>query len=126
TEKITIHDDGLVQSEGSFSYEGESAKDMVEYLNMHHPSTVKESLIKKLCRGSDPINPTLTISECKTCKVKPLSATFSYGEKNVLTHTNLGVAFPLKGRWHTPYIATSQKDEGALWIGFPETMIKTR
>lgn len=125
-EMITIKDDGYVGTEGSFSLEGETAKDYVEYLNMHHISTVKEGLIKKLCKSSDPINPALTLSECTTCKVIPVNATFSYGEKNILTHTNLGKAFPLKGNWHKPYIVTSQKDEGALYVGYPQTVVKEK
>lgn len=125
-EIITIKDDGYVQTEGSFAFEGETAKDYIEYLNMHHISTVKEALIKKLCKSSDPINPTLTLSECTTCKVKPVNATFSYGENHILTHTNLGKAFPLKGNWHKPYIATSQKDEGALYVGYPQTVVKEK
>lgn len=126
SEEITIHDDGLLQTKGSFSFEGESAKDLIEYLNMNHISTVEEALLKKICKSGDPINPSLSISECTTCKVKDMNAKFSYGEKNILTHTNLGKAFPLGGNWHKPFISTSLKDEGALYVGFPETIIKKR
>jgi len=126
SETITIKDNGYVGTEGSFSFEGETAKDCVEYLNMHHISTVKEAFIKKLCRSSDPINPTLTISECKTCQVKPVNATFSYGENHSLPYTNLGWAFPLKGSLFKPYISRSQKDEGALYVGYPQTIIKKK
>jgi hypothetical protein len=126
TESITLQNNGLVKTEGSFSIEGESAKGLTEYINMHHESTVKEGMIKELCNSSDPINPVLNLSACKTCKVKPITATFSYEENHVTTLTNLGKAFPLKGSWYKPYIATSQKDKGALYVGSPHTVIKKR
>lgn len=124
TENISLQKDGLVKTEGSFSIEGESAKGLTEYINMYHESTVKEGMLKELC--NDPIDPILTISACKTCRVKPITATFSYREKHATTLTNLGYAFSLKGIWYKPYIATSQKDQGALYVGYPHTIIKKR
>lgn len=123
-QKITLSDNGHVHREGSYSCEGEAAKILTEYLNTHKPSLVEERLLKSMCHSDDPINPTLNLSKVTSRKVKPLKATFSYGENHIMTHTNYGNAFPLGSNWHKPYIGTSQKNEGALYVGHPETTVR--
>ncbi len=121
---ITIKEDGYVNVEGSFYVQGESAQDLTEDLNLQPLSLVKESFIKTLCEGNEPIDTIVTLPDFISRKVKPLKGTFSYGEHHIMTHTNYGDAFPLRAGWYLPYVETSQKDEGALYTGHPETIIK--
>lgn len=121
---IAITDDGEVRTEGSLCSEGEAATALTYGLNTYPASMVKDAIIKHVCEGADPINDSVILPERTLGKVKPLNMTFSYGVKHVLTHTNHGDAFPLKSNWHVPYIATSQKNEGALYVGHPQTIIK--
>jgi hypothetical protein len=53
-----------------------------------------------------------------------LNASYGYEEKNTLLHTNQGYAFPLESTWYQPYVGTSQKHEGTIFVGHPETRIK--
>ena len=125
TKKNTIKDDGYVYVEGSFCFQGESALDLTEQLNLKTLSLVKDSFIKDLCEGDEPIDAILTLTDpISPGKVKPLKGTFSFGEHYITTLTNLGDSFPLRGTWYFPYVRTSQKDEGALYVGHPETIIK--
>ncbi|MBA3813880.1 MAG: DUF3857 and transglutaminase domain-containing protein [Alphaproteobacteria bacterium] len=123
---LTITNDGIVNTKGSFHFEGETAKCLTEGLKMHHPSVIKEGIVRQMCGSSDPIDPTVSLPECTSHKVKPLKTIFSYGEKHTMTHTNLGDAFPLLGNWYKAYTSASQTHEGALYVGHPETLIKKR
>lgn len=121
---ITFSEDGHVHTEGSYREEGESAKCITEFLTKHKPSLVEEQLLKSICRSDDPIKPILKLSKVTSRTVKPLKATFSFGENHIMTHTNYGDAFPLTSNWHRPYIAASQKNEGAIYVGHPETTVR--
>lgn len=121
---IIITESGHIQREGCFCFKGEAAKGLTECLNTHQLSLVKEALINSLCEGSDPIDPMITFSKGVSRKVKPLNVAFRYGENHITTHTNLGNAFPITSNWYKPYVAVSQKDEGALYVGHPETFVK--
>jgi len=121
---ITMADGGVVHTEGSLCFEGEAAKDMTCSLNTYPAAMVKEAIVKHMCEGADPINDCITLPERTSGKVKPLNMTFSYEENHVMTHTNCGHAFPLRSNWYTPYVAVSQKDEGALYVGNPQTIVK--
>lgn len=121
---ISIADGGEVHTEGSLCFEGETAKSLTESLNKFSASMVKGAVIKHVCEGADPLNDSVILPERTWDKVKPLNVTFSYGENDVMTHTNYGDAFPLLGGWCQPYVSVSQKDEGALYVGPPETIVK--
>lgn len=121
---ITIKEDGEVHTDGSLCFEGETAKDFTYGLIAHPASGLKEAVIKLVCEGADPINDSVTLPEHTSGKVKPLKTTFSYGENHAMIHTNSGYAFPLRGNWYSPYVAVSQKDEGALYVGTPQTISK--
>ncbi|MBI2707777.1 MAG: DUF3857 domain-containing protein [Proteobacteria bacterium] len=121
---ITLRDDGYVATQGSFCLQGEKGHGFTQELIMNQPSVLKEHVIKTLCRGADPINPILTLPVVTSRKVETLKSTYSYAEENTLIHTNLGYAFPLESTWHQPYVETSQKHEGAIFVGHPETRVK--
>lgn len=121
---IALSDDGYVHTEGSYACKGEAAKLLTEFLNKHTHSLVEEHLINSICRSDDPINPKINLGKVTSRQVKPLKATFSYGANHIMIHTNYGDAFPLENNWHEPYIGTSQKNEGALSIGHPNTIVK--
>lgn len=121
---ITIRDDGYVSTEGSFCFQGESAQDLTEKLTLQPPSLVKETFIKELCEGNEPLNATVTLPDFIKRKVKPLKGTFSYGERHIMTRTNYGDAFPLRYTWYMPYVMTSKNSEGALCVGYPQTIVK--
>lgn len=123
---ITVKDNAHVEFEGSLCQEGEIAKNFTEALIMHPHSLLKENIIEKLCESEDPVNPVITLPECKSRQVKSLTTKFSFGDNQVMTHTNLGDAFPLKGNWYKPYVSTSEKHEGALYVGHPQTVIRKR
>jgi len=123
-ETITIKNDGYVVTQGAFCLQGEKAQGFTQDLLMNQPSVLKEHVIKTLCHSADPINPTLTLPEATSRKVQTLNASYGYEEKNTLLHTNQGCAFPLESTWHQPYVGTSQKHEGTIFVGHPETRIK--
>jgi len=119
---ITIKDDGSVKTEGTFNYSGEEAIELTETLSLHPLSITKDAIMKGMCKN--PINPTLNITENTSRIVRPLEATFSYDEEHVMSRTNYGDAFQIRNSWHKPYIATSQNDEGALYIDHPQTLFR--
>lgn len=119
---ITIGEED-VKVEGFLLQEGESSKPLTEHLITHPQTLIKETYIKHLCKSKDPIDPCVTLPEVYSRRVMPLKMTFSYGDDHAMNHTNLGNAFPLRSNWHTPYIEASLKNEGALYVGHPETII---
>lgn len=123
-ESITLRDEGYVITQGSFCLQGETGQSFTQDLIMNQPSVVRECLIRGLCNGGDPINPTLNLPTSASRKVQTVKATYSYEEANTMLHTNHGYAFPLRSTWHKPYVATSQKHDGAIFVGHPETRIR--
>jgi hypothetical protein len=121
---ISISENGYVHREGSYACEGEAAKSLTEFLNTHTPSLVEEYLLQSMCHSDDPIKPILNLTKINSRTVKPVKATFSYGENHIMTHTNHGDAFPLASNWYKPYTGTSQKNEGALYVGHPEATVR--
>ena len=122
-EKITIRDEGYVAISGSSCLQGEAGKNLTQYLIMNPESVVRENLLRAYCDGGDPINPILTLPKSISSKVQDLVVSYSYEKENTLTPTNLGDAFPLKSTWHKPYVVTSQKHEGAIFVGHPQTRV---
>jgi hypothetical protein len=122
-EATSIKDEGYVVTNGSICTQGESGKGYTEALTMHPHSVVKEFMAKDFCNSGDPINATLNLPELTSPKVQPLKVSYSYEEENTMLLTNHGYAFPLKSTWHKPYVATSQKHEGAIYVGHPETLV---
>lgn len=123
---IAVKDNAYVEFAGSLCHEGEIAKNFTEALIMHPHSLLKENIIEKLCESEDPVDPVITLPECKSRQVKSLITKFSFGDSQIMTRTNLGDAFPLKGNWYWPYVSTSEKHEGTLYVGHPQTIIRTR
>jgi hypothetical protein len=123
---VMVKDKAHVAFDGSLTHEGEMAKDFTEALTMHPHSLLKEHIIDRLCESEDPINPSITLPACASRQVKALTTKFSYGDNHAVRHTNLGDAFPLKGNWYLPYITVSEKHEGALYVGHPQTIVRTR
>jgi len=142
---ITLLENGAIKIEGTWDSTGEAAKDTIASLCMKPFSLVKEETLKSLAVKDDPINGTLTFSDEKNTSqqekmslagngppeentasrtVRPLHATFSFEEKHILMHTNHGNAFPLPGHWFEPYITVPQDNEGAIYVGDPETILK--
>lgn len=123
-ETITINDKGYVVTNGSSSFQGESGVCLTQKLLMNPPSVVRESRLKEYC--NDPLNASLTLPESVSAKVQDMKETYSYEEANTMIHTNLGYAFPLLEDWHYPYVLTSQKHEGAIFVENPNTLIIKR
>jgi len=120
----TINDEGYVETSGFFSFHGETAQKLIEALKMHQKSVVREGLIRSLCYGGNPINFTLDLPESISPKVQDLKATYTYEDPNPLLLTNCGYAFSPRTEWYEPYMATSQKHEGAIFVGHPETKVR--
>lgn len=128
---ITLLKNGGIKMEGAWAERGETAKDTVASLYMKPLSLVKEELLKAFSLKNNPINGTLTFAEerndsqeIKSRTVRPLQATFNLEEKHVLTYSNHGYAFPLMGNWFEFYMQIPQDNEGALYVGYPETILK--
>lgn len=122
---ISIMDDGHVNVEGSRYVKGESAINFTETLNQYASSQIKEAFLRNVFGISNPINPIVnlpTLPEISR-QVSSLTTTFSYGEKDALTRTNRGYAYYLGGNWYSPYTSSSEDNEGALYVGEPETVI---
>jgi hypothetical protein len=122
----TLRNDGFIETRGSFHFQGEPGQKLIEDLTMRQQSVIKECIIRDLCNGGDPVNPTLDLPESISSKVQDLKGTYSYGIQNALFFTNHGYAFPLMSEWHKPYVETSQKHEGAIFVGHPETIVRKR
>lgn len=123
---LTLSDDGILKTEGSVLCVGESAKFFTESLKLSHPTVIKEGLTQLLCGSSDPIDPCISLPEKASHKVQPFNTTFSYAEHYATTHTNLGDAFSLSSNWHKSYVSAAKTNEGALYVGHPETLVKKR
>lgn len=123
-ESIILANNGRVHREGSISYEGETAYPLTERFSSQASSIVKEEIVKAMSYSSAPINPLINFSENSSRTVKPLKGIFSYEEDHIMTRTNYGDAFPLRSNWVLPYTSVSETDEGALYVGHPQTIVK--
>ncbi|MBX9622025.1 MAG: DUF3857 and transglutaminase domain-containing protein [Alphaproteobacteria bacterium] len=122
---ISIMGDGHVNVEGSRYVEGESAINFTEALNQYAHSQIKEAFLRNVFRSTNPINPIVNLPTLPKIsrQVSPLTTTFSYKEKDVLTRTNLGYAYFLTGNLYSSYVSSSEDNEGALYVGEPATII---
>jgi hypothetical protein len=123
-ETISIKQDGSVLNEGTYSLQGETAMDTALFMVHNKESVYRDVFLRGLAKNADLIDPVVDLRNApKSRKVIPFSLTYSFGEENVLMHTNQGYAFPLESHWQVPYIATSKQDVGAIYVGHPETRI---
>lgn len=122
-ELITISENGGVKTEGEVCFQGEEAKGLTNFFSVNQHKIVGEFFIKTMCLGNDPINPSFNLKETPTRTVRTMNANYSFEEQNVLFHTNKGYTYPLNLAWHLPYVNVSQKDEGALFVGSPHTLV---
>ena len=86
----------------------------------------KESLLTDyLNAGFEPKDVILTLPKPISSKVQPLKVNYSYVNENAMCYTNCGYAFPLRVWGGFTYVMTPENVEGALFVGHPETEVRT-
>ncbi len=83
-----------------------------------------ESILNSLSDTNEPRNVKIKMAGEKTRKVKDIEIQYEFDEDSLLQTTNYGIAVPLTARWAQVYLNASSTQEGALFIGSPETLKK--
>ncbi len=110
-----------ISTKGNLKIQGESAIAIHQQLIAYPKSVIEEGLIKNLCATNDARNIKISIPERKSRKVENMQIDYQFEEDAVLQTTNYGVAIPLRFNWARYFPDVASTNEGALFIGIPET-----
>ncbi len=108
--------------QGTINDVGELALDNTGAIFSNPSSVVKNKFKQLLCDYQEPRTCTIHLPEERSREVKDLTIAYEIEEYTSLLRTNNGVGLLFSHDWATKYLELSENNQGAFFVGSPQTM----